>query len=52
VVKFLVYQLFHMPGIDNDTDRPDPDRHALDVDIDPDPEKLCESEPIQINNTV
>jgi hypothetical protein len=26
----LLYQLFHLLGIDTDLDRPDPDRHALD----------------------
>jgi hypothetical protein len=37
VEKSVVYQLFYMPGIDTDPERPDQVRHALDPD--PDPER-------------
>jgi hypothetical protein len=30
-----VYELYHMPDIDTDQERPDPNRHALDSDPDP-----------------
>jgi hypothetical protein len=51
--KSLVYQLFHLNGIDTDPDLPNPDRLALDGDPDPDPAKLCGSDPfwIHIHNT-
>ncbi len=38
-LKSIVYQLFHMPGIDTGPDWPDTNLHALDADPDPDPAK-------------
>jgi hypothetical protein len=36
VEKSIAYQLFHMPGVDTDSDLPDRDA-VLDADPDPDP---------------
>ncbi len=35
--KSIAYQLFHVPGVDTDWDRPDRDGHVLDADPDPEP---------------